>query len=94
MSEPRWLRFDECSIPPNRKTKVWNIVSKEDGFILGSVFWYGPWRRFVFGPTMDHENGTIYEERCLRCVAEFVETQTRSHKTEIAAARAAKGEKT
>lgn len=77
MSEPRWIRFEECPITTQRRTQVWNVAAKDDGMILGSVFWYSPWRRYVFGPTADCD--TVYEQRCLRDIAAFVEEQTASH---------------
>ena len=80
MSEPRWIRFEECDIPPDRKTKIWNVFAKDGDVILGSVFWYGAWRRYVFGPTMDHLEGVIFEQQCLRDIAAFVEARTRDHK--------------
>jgi hypothetical protein len=78
VSEPRWIRFEETVQPPGRKTKVWNVVAKDDGLILGSVFWYGAWRRYVFGPTADCD--TVYEQRCLRDIAGFVEARSNDHK--------------
>lgn len=86
MTEPRWIRFEECAVTPGRKTEVWNVVAKDGDVILGSVFWYGAWRRYVFGSTIDHEDGVIFEERCLRDIAEFVEARTREHKVARAAA--------
>jgi hypothetical protein len=86
MSEPRWIRFDECSTSPGRKTHIWNVAAKADGLILGSVFWYVPWRCFVFGPTADCD--TVYEQRCLRDIADYMEARTAEHKARCAAAKA------
>lgn len=83
VTEPRWIRFEQ--VKSYEKTSVWNIAAKDGGVILGSVFWYGPWRRYVFGPTADYD--TVYEQRCLRDIADFVEARMKEHK----AARAAEG---
>jgi len=73
MSDPRWIRFEH--VKSYEKTSVWNVVAKDGGVILGSVFWYCPWRRYVFGPTADCD--TVYEQRCLRDIADFVDSESR-----------------
>ena len=62
---------------PHPKTKVWRVVSKYDGEpILGFIQWFPRWRKYSFFPNSD----TIYEEVCLREIAEFCEVKTRQHK--------------
>ena len=83
MSEPRWIRFDQ--VKSSRKTFVWDVAAKDGGMILGSVFWYCPWRCYVFGWTAGCD--TVYEQRCLRDIADFVEARTKEHKAARAAAK-------
>ena len=73
MSDSRWIRFE--LVKSYEKTSVWNVVAKDDGVILGSVFWCGPWRQYAFGPTADC--ATVYEQRCLRDIADFVDSESR-----------------
>jgi len=60
---------------PKPKTKVWAVLSK-DGGQIGTVCWYGPWRKYCFVP-MD---GTVFEQVCLREIAQFCENATRQHR--------------
>jgi hypothetical protein len=88
MSEPRWIRFEEQPTSAVRRTRIWLVFTKDDDICLGGVEWYASWRKYVFQPTGFVP--VVFEERCLRDVADFVEARTREHK----AARAAEGEKT
>ena len=62
--------------PGKRKTKIWQVRSKEEGYFLGEVRWFGRWRGYEFYPYTD----TIYEQRCLRGIAEFVESKSKAHR--------------
>lgn len=55
----KWIKF-ELADKQNPKTQVYNVVAKEDGFILSQVKWFGRWRKYAFFPNED----TVYE-KCL-----------------------------
>jgi hypothetical protein len=67
----RYLYFVE--IAPNPKTKVWKILDESAKFELGRIRWFGRWRKYCFFPTAD----TVFEQDCLRDIAEFIESQTK-----------------
>ncbi len=69
-----FIKFEPRS--PKAKTKVWAVMPKDSGYELGFVSWYGPWRKYCFSP-MPH---TVFEQVCLREIAQFCETATRTHK--------------
>ena len=77
---PRWIKFEH--VPhhnPKAKTRIWRVRNKGDTSILGEVKWYGPWRKYAFivncvGTT------NVFEEDCLRDIANFVEEATLDHK--------------
>jgi len=58
---------------PKRKTMVWAVVSIYDKTLLGYIGWFPRFRKFSFFPQKD----TVYEEVCLRDIAEFCETMTK-----------------
>jgi hypothetical protein len=66
-------------INPAPKTRRFVIVTKKEGMRLGSVSWWGAWRKYVFIP----EKGTLYEEVCLREIASFVETMMAAHREQV-----------
>ena len=55
--------------------RSWDIHSKKN-FLLGSVAWLASWRRYVFVPA----NNVMFEEQCLRDIAQFIESATKEHK--------------
>lgn len=62
-------------LPPNPKTKRWSVKAK-DGGALGVISWYGPWRKYAFNTNA----GCVFEEICLREIAEFCERETKIHR--------------
>ena len=82
----KWLEFSEPTPSKSGKTMIWSLYSsgyKEDGdeehyydFWLGDVKWRGPWRKYAFFPDRD----TLFEEECLRAIAQFCEDKTREHR--------------
>ena len=77
---PRWIKFEH--VPhhnPKAKTRIWRVRNKGNKSILGEVKWYGPWRKYAFfaNPVVTLN---VFEETCLRDIAEYVENATRNHK--------------
>ena len=73
MNAVSYVRFVGAISPPGRVTSCWNVVSKEDGDILGAVYWHAPWRCYAFHPSSE----CIFEHRCLRDIAMFCEEETK-----------------
>ena len=69
------IKFRFGDIPAGRKTCIWNVLTN-DGFVLGQVKWFGRWRRYSFFPTSE----TVYEQTCLREIAQFIEDRTYEHR--------------
>lgn len=61
---------------PKAKTKVWWILNRYDHGHLGWIAWYSHWRKYSFTPN----GGSVYEEKCLREIADFCEKKTKEHK--------------
>mgnify|MGYP001575296905 CR=1 FL=1 len=53
------------------ETHVWTVVTKDGGVGLGEVKWFGRWHGYAFYPKPD----MIYDEACLRDVADFIKAQ-------------------
>ena len=59
------------------KTHCWEIYSKYDGSpLLGRVAWFGKWTKYAFFPWPE----TVYEQVCLRDIAQFCEDRTREQR--------------
>jgi hypothetical protein len=74
----KWVSFQlEEPRRRGRKTDLWHVWSlRTPPAHLGVVYWFGPWRGYAFYP----ESQTIFEQDCLRDLAEFVESQTVQHR--------------
>ena len=53
---------------PNRKTGIWEVVSKSQGTALGHISWYGSWRQYAFFPKQQ----TTYSSGCMEDIASFI----------------------
>ena len=73
-----FLKFHEESQSPLRRTKRWTVLSARDtSHPLGWVSWYGAWRKYTFAAGA----GSIFDEKCLQEVCEFIEARTREYKS-------------
>lgn len=61
---------------PSGKTSLFEVIAVESGGLLGSILWYGPWRSYAFEPLAL----TVFEQRCLREIADFCERETKAHR--------------
>lgn len=67
----RLLRLSESG-----KTKIFQVVAKDGNVPLGRVSFFGRWRKYIFEPN----NETLYEQTCLREIAEFIEGETKEQR--------------
>lgn len=75
-----WIEFVYYRDSPSGKTKIWWVMTKGDNVIkLGVIKYYSHWRKYSFFP----EPRTVFEQDCLRNIAQFCEYQTTSHKKAI-----------
>lgn len=72
----KWIEDENLGSSKSGKTWVWAIKAKEGGDLLGLVKWFGRWRKYCFYPQPD----CIFEEDCLRDIAQFVSNATRLHR--------------
>lgn len=70
-----WLTFKFRSRSQTGKTKIWTVHSISDINEIGIIKWYGRWRGYAFYP--DEFDQIIFEQKCLREIADFLEKQNR-----------------
>jgi hypothetical protein len=58
------------------KTDSWFIYAKDGSTGLGAIRWFGRWRKYCFFPMAE----TVFEENCLRDIAEFIVKITKEYK--------------
>jgi hypothetical protein len=75
MTEKTFIKFTDAGTSPSGKTKRWTVQASPGGADLGGVYWYAPWRKYTFQASQ-----AIFDEGCLRQIADFLEAQTTTHK--------------
>jgi hypothetical protein len=75
-NEASYIEFRPAYLSPGMKTDKWAVVTTGGLHILGEVRWFNAWR----GYALIAEAGTVFEEKCLREIAEFTEEQTNLHR--------------
>jgi hypothetical protein len=78
MPEPKWIRFVELDEYRDRVTKQWHVLPKDLPFPIGVIKWYSGWRRYCLFTIPGGE--AIFEEQCLRDIAEFIESVTKAQR--------------
>lgn len=73
----KWINFIDGGTSETGKTRLWHVVTKDGSSVIGIIHWYGPWRKYCFSP---HAK-TVYEQDCLRSIADFCERQTIAHRS-------------
>ena len=69
-----FITFHDVGKSDSGKTQRFDV--RNSGAVLGWVYWYSPWRKYIYHASP----GTLYEETCLTEIAEFVAEKTREHK--------------
>lgn len=76
MREFKHLVIEEFLPPAKRRTKCFRVTNKYDSTLLGVIEWYIKWRKYAFYP----EANTLFEEDCLRDLADFCIEETKKQK--------------
>lgn len=74
---PKWIRFDGPHTAPGRRTAWWYVNNVETGDQLGTVAWFGRWRKFAFRVGA---YSLVLEQDCLRDIADFCAEKTKEHR--------------
>jgi hypothetical protein len=68
------------------KTRCWGVYTNyEPRTLLGRVAWFGRWTKYAFYPWPE----TVFEQVCLRDIAQFCEDRTREQRQTAARKSAA-----
>jgi len=71
-----FIKFEQHPDHPARKTNIWDVKTN-DGFPLGNIRWYSPWRRYVFNPVPN----TVFDSGCLTAIVSHIDTAMEARRT-------------
>jgi len=66
MEESKYLEFFKAG--HTGKTEVYNILSKHQGYVIGHIRWYGPWRQYCFYTAPN----CVFNTGCLQDIQDFI----------------------
>lgn len=69
-----YITFEFLGTSDSGKTSRFEVRARSNSAIIGWIYWYPAWRKYIF-----HPNG-LFDEGCLREIADFVEKQTIEHR--------------
>ena len=78
----KYIKFEEAGTSKSGLTKLYAVWATKDYALLGEIKWFWRWRKYAFLPVV----GTLFEEGCMRTIADFCEQKTK----ELRAAKRAK----
>lgn len=70
-----WIKFTFHGNSPSGLTKLWMVQRANGDTVLAWIAWYAPWRKY----TMHTLEGVVFDQACLREIADFCENETRRH---------------
>lgn len=59
------------------KTKIWYVCLADGGEVVGTIKWYGGWRKYVYH--YQRNDVGFYDWDFMRWMADFCEEQTLKH---------------
>lgn len=66
--ESKWLEFEKAEGRQGKKTGYWYVNNKVTKTRVGSIYWYGGFRKYIFHPTNDF----IFDADCLRDITSYL----------------------
>ena len=65
----------------NPKTEIWTIHAKDDAVQLGTIKWYGAWRKYsLFIDQRNDDVQLIFEKTCLMDIVNFFDKLMNEYK--------------
>jgi len=65
----KWIKFIRAKDIETGKTEIWSVLSIDGGHHLGSIKWFGQWRKYSFFPA----SNIVLEQDCLRDIADKID---------------------
>lgn len=72
----KWITIEEIGKSDSGKTTIFGVFTKDGGIELGQIRWFSSWRKYAFFP----DTYTIFEQDCLRDIADSIENKTQEHR--------------
>jgi hypothetical protein len=68
MIKDRYQFIHFIKVKDRPKTSVWSCRNNRTGEELGVIEWYGPWRQYIYHPTVR----AVYSSGCLADIGDFI----------------------
>lgn len=83
----KWIEIrDEGEMSATGVTRIWTVRNRRTNEAIGTIRWYGGFRRYVFYPAVSDFREVLFDDQCLAMIAAFLLQANVAHKA-IAADR-------
>ena len=72
-----YIEFRDGGLSPSGKTRIWTVHNINTNEEIGYIRWAGNWRKYVF----EDYGPSYYDWKCLRQIADFIESATADHRS-------------
>jgi hypothetical protein len=66
--ESKWIYFEDQKLA-NRKTKMFEVLTKDGNINLGTISWFARWRKYCFFSN----TATVFETQCLKDIIAYID---------------------
>ena len=73
----KYISFSEKAY--DDESKFWEVGNFKDGTFLGYIEYFARWSKFAF---FNYQGEFVFEENCLRDIADFIVMKTEERKSE------------
>lgn len=74
-SVKQYIEITEAGLSATGKTKVWRVRNKRTAEEIGTLKWYGGFRKYCFFPILTGFDWLLFDADCLRMIADFLDEQ-------------------
>ncbi len=74
--EYKFFRVTECPHVWRRGLPEYSVINNKSSKQIGVIYWYHPWRQFVFYPEID----TVWSDDCLTNIKDAIKKISVRHK--------------
>lgn len=79
IKQTEFMTFKLASLSETGKTKRITVHNKKSDGCLGFIYWYPPFRKYVFQP--NPQSAIVFDSKCLNDIKEFLEELMKEHKS-------------
>lgn len=78
-SVKQYIEINPAGTSPTGVTRVWNVVNSKKQQLIGTIKWWGGFRKYVFYVWMVDQEWILFDSDCMRMIADFLDSVNKRH---------------